>query len=263
MSRSSWRSRALPRSCASGAWGRCRWAFTVTKPGPASTPAACCTRAGSALRAERRSASRRARSTSRRCCSSSYRKRLHTPPLDGSLRRRDDPAGVPRLLHDVRPHGWGVLVVLLAVMMWHLHLSRTGFMVIAWPFTEMAVLLAALARDPAAQPAAVRARRRRSPASAMYSYNADYLFLPVPFVALCMGVLAPRRVRPGPWRAVAWRWIVAAAVDRRDARCCVYIAYHTETTASTRDSSAVTDTDQWQAGRRGGEHAHIIWRPRR
>src|SRR5581483_2250847 len=33
----------------------------------------------------------------------------------------------------------------LAVMTWHLHLSRTGFMVTAWPFVEMLVLVALFA----------------------------------------------------------------------------------------------------------------------
>ena len=79
--------------------------------------------------------------------------------------------------------------LLLAVMMWHLHLSRTAFMVSAWPLTEVATIwLLWLAL-----------RRRRmwlfGAAGAVhglgvYTYNADLLFLPVPFVAIAWSVFA-------------------------------------------------------------------------
>jgi 4-amino-4-deoxy-L-arabinose transferase-like glycosyltransferase len=71
----------------------------------------------------------------------------------------------------------------LAVMTWHLHLSRTGFMVTAWPFVEMLVLVALFA--------ALRARSVVLLALAgallglgVYTYNAYLLFVPVAFVPL-------------------------------------------------------------------------------
>lgn len=73
--------------------------------------------------------------------------------------------------------------LLLALMPWHLHLSRTGFMVQTWPFIEVAILWALFA-----------ALRRRSTilfvvAGALtglgvYTYNAFLLFLPVIAVVL-------------------------------------------------------------------------------
>ncbi len=72
---------------------------------------------------------------------------------------------------------------LLAVMMWHLHLSRTAFMVVSWPFAEVLVLWALW----------LPMRRRSIVLFAVagllhglgvYTYNAYLLFVPVPFVAL-------------------------------------------------------------------------------
>ncbi len=83
---------------------------------------------------------------------------------------------------------------LLTVMMWHLHLSRTAFMVVSWPFAEVLVLLALWL-----------AMRRRSivlfaVAGALhglgvYTYNAYLLFVPVPFVAIAWA-----SCREGGWR---------------------------------------------------------------
>ncbi len=72
---------------------------------------------------------------------------------------------------------------LLVFMMWHLHLSRTAFMVQVQPFIEMAVLCVL-----------VLALRRRSlplmvlagliAGAGVYVYNSYLLFLPVPLVAI-------------------------------------------------------------------------------
>lgn len=96
--------------------------------------------------------------------------------------------------------------LLLAVMTWHLHLSRTAFMVITWPFMEMLVLWALWA-----------ALRRRSVflfalAGALhglgvYSYNAYLLFVPVPFVALAWAMFYERG-----WRQRARFVLVDAAL---------------------------------------------------
>lgn len=76
-----------------------------------------------------------------------------------------------------------IAVAILAGLMWHLHLSRTGFMVTSWPLMEMLVLWALWW--------ALRGRRWQRFAVAgvvlglgVYSYNAYLLFVPVPFVAL-------------------------------------------------------------------------------
>jgi 4-amino-4-deoxy-L-arabinose transferase-like glycosyltransferase len=72
---------------------------------------------------------------------------------------------------------------LLAVMAWHLHLSRTAFMVQVQPFIELLVLLVLV----------LAIRRRRLVLFALagllagagvYVYNAYLLFLPVPLVAI-------------------------------------------------------------------------------
>jgi 4-amino-4-deoxy-L-arabinose transferase-like glycosyltransferase len=84
--------------------------------------------------------------------------------------------------------------LLLTIMMWHLHLSRTGFMVTAWPFMEMLVLWLLWT-----------AMRRRSGwlfvlagaahGLGVYSYNAYTLFLPVPFVAIAWWFFEQRTAR--------------------------------------------------------------------
>ena len=61
---------------------------------------------------------------------------------------------------DVRPHHGLFAAALLAIMPWHLHLSRTAFMVGAWPFIEMAILWALFRARGAAEHLGVRRRRR-------------------------------------------------------------------------------------------------------
>jgi 4-amino-4-deoxy-L-arabinose transferase-like glycosyltransferase len=77
---------------------------------------------------------------------------------------------------------------LLAVMMWHLHLSRTAFMVQVQPFVELAALLVL-----------VLALRRRSlwlygaagaiTGAGVYAYNSYLLFLPVPLIAIVFALI--------------------------------------------------------------------------
>lgn len=145
--------------------------------------------------------------------------------------------------------------LLLAVMMWHLHLSRTGFMVISWPFVEMAVLLALW-----------HAMRLRSltlfivagalTGLGVYTYNAYYLFLPLPFVALAW-TYAPRRT---------WRWrtllhgaafVVAAVIV--SVPMLVYIAGNYDDYRFHQKLVSITNSDQWKQADGAGEHAHLIW----
>jgi len=147
----------------------------------------------------------------------------------------------------------------LTVMTWHLHLSRTAFMVTAWPFAEMVVLwLLWLAL-----------RRRRlwlfAAAGAMhglaiYTYNADLLFLPVPFVAMAWWYVAER---------AAWRRLLVGAATFAAAALVVatpmivYVARHTDTYRFHERVVSVTNTQRWRdasvvgkgeiLGRRAGE----------
>ena len=145
--------------------------------------------------------------------------------------------------------------LLLAVMMWHLHLSRTGFMVISWPFVEMAVLLALW-----------HAMRLRSlllfvvagalTGLGVYTYNAYYLFVPLPFVAL-LWTDAPRRA----WRRrtllhVAGFVIAAVAVS---APMLLYIAGNYTDYRFHQKLVSLRNSDEWKQADGVGEHAHLIW----
>lgn len=78
-----------------------------------------------------------------------------------------------------------IAAAILTGLMWHLHLSRTGFMVTSWPLMEMLALGALWW--------AMRGRSWWQFAIAgivlglgVYCYNAYLLFVPVPFVALAL-----------------------------------------------------------------------------
>lgn len=95
--------------------------------------------------------------------------------------------------------------VLLAVMPWHLHLSRTGFMVGAWPCIEMAILWALFrVRE---HPSALRfAAVGLLIGLGVYTYNAYPLFLPVAATPFVYDLIAARR-HPDERR----RWAVRSA----------------------------------------------------
>ncbi len=131
---------------------------------------------------------------------------------------------------------------LLAIMPWHLHLSRTGFMVGAWPCIEMAVLWALFS---------VRARPtvwRYSAAGALvglgvYTYNAYPLFLPVIAVPFLYDLAAARE--PEARR----RWLVRTAAAALTALWATvlmvdYAARHEEYFWHHRDVS-VLSSDAW------------------
>ncbi len=148
--------------------------------------------------------------------------------------------------------------LLLTVMMWHLHLSRTGFMVIAWPLVEMAVLLALW-----------HAMRLRSLALfvlagaltglGLYTYNAFYLFLPVPFVAM-LWTYAPRSARPWRWRAVLHSGAFAVVAFAMSIPLLIYIKTDTHDYRFHQKLVSVTNSNRWKEADGVGEHAHLIWR---
>jgi 4-amino-4-deoxy-L-arabinose transferase-like glycosyltransferase len=151
---------------------------------------------------------------------------------------------------------------LLAIMPWHLHLSRTGFMVGAWPCIEMAILWALF-----------RARARPTTwgfagvglliGLGVYTYNAYALCLPVVAVPFLYDRAAARD------RSARRRWFVHGVVTMLTATWAAalmvgYAATHEEYFWHQRDVSVLYG-DPWQdaswparAGiltRRGGEWA--------
>lgn len=148
--------------------------------------------------------------------------------------------------------------VLLAVMTWHLHLSRTGFMVVAWPFAEMAVLLALW-----------HAMRLRSFALfvvagvltglGVYTYNAFYLFLPLPFVAMSWRYASwPRNWRRS-YRPIAFGAVFALTAVAVSLPMLQYIVNHTDDYRFHQKLVSLTDSEQWRQADGVGEHAHLIW----
>lgn len=88
----------------------------------------------------------------------------------------------------------GFAALILAIMTWHLHLSRTGFMVTTWPFMQMLALLLlwlALKR----QSIWLYAAAGLTAGLGVYTYNAYLLFLPVLFLAVAWWLAGARTPR--------------------------------------------------------------------
>jgi 4-amino-4-deoxy-L-arabinose transferase-like glycosyltransferase len=155
---------------------------------------------------------------------------------------------------------------LLAVMPWHLHLSRTGLMVQSWPCIEMVILWAVF-----------RARARPSVWAfagvglliglGIYTYNAYPLFVPVAAVPFLYDRAA------APDRAARRRWLVRVVVVSVTAAWAAalmvdYAARHEEYFWHHRDVS-VFHTESWRAASwpararilvaRGGEWAQGVF----
>jgi 4-amino-4-deoxy-L-arabinose transferase-like glycosyltransferase len=146
--------------------------------------------------------------------------------------------------------------LLLCVMTWHLHLSRTGFMVSAWPFIEVAVLFALF----------VGLRRRSLALMAVagllaglgiYSYNAYLLFLPVPVVPFLWLVVAPRAHLDRRWLAAGFVLFGGAAlfvaVPMID-----YVFNHGDTYHFHQRQVSVTHSEAWKGAGAGGK-ADLLW----
>jgi 4-amino-4-deoxy-L-arabinose transferase-like glycosyltransferase len=144
---------------------------------------------------------------------------------------------------------------ILAGMMWHLHLSRTGFMVTTQPFMELLVLLVLWQ--------ALRDGDWRWYACAgalfglgVYSYNAYTLFLPVPFAALAVAWLrAPRDERRERLARAALFAVIAAVVA---IPMIVYVItdYHTYHLHQT--VVGLTDSKQWHDASLWGK-PKLVW----
>ena len=147
-------------------------------------------------------------------------------------------------------------VAILAGLMWHLHLSRTGFMVTAQPLMQMLVLWTLF-----------EGLRRRSPwillvAGALYglgvySYNAYLVFVPVPLVALVLTLL---RERDREARMVLG-WGAAIFVSTAILVCLPMIQFvltDWDTYRLHQEVVGVTSTEEWDdAGVLG--KAEIFW----
>jgi len=135
--------------------------------------------------------------------------------------------------------------LLLSVMTWHLQLGRTGFMVITWPFIEVAALLALWVafRRRAAWPFLVAGALT---GLGLYTYNAYLLFVPVAFVPPVWWVLvdggAPERM--GRAAALALLFGVAALVMALP--LAQYAATHRAIYEHHQLVVGVTHTGQWQ-----------------
>jgi len=146
--------------------------------------------------------------------------------------------------------------LLLTVMMWHLHLSRTGFMVTTWPFMEMLVLWLLWV-----------AMRRRSGwlfvlagaahGLGVYSYNAYTLFLPVPFVAIAWWFFEQRTARERR------HWLRCALIFGLTALLAAmpmirYAREHEHTYRAHEKVVAVTYQASWREADALGK-AELIW----
>ena len=147
--------------------------------------------------------------------------------------------------------------LLLAVMMWHLHLSRTGFMVVAWPFAEMAVLWALW-----------HAMRLRSFALfvlagvltglGVYTYNAFYLFIPVPLTAMLWRYAPLPRRRSWSWRSLAYAAVFALTAIAVSIPMVQYIVDHNDDYRFHQKLVSLTHSEQWREADTG-ERTHLIW----
>src|SRR5205823_5217094 len=146
--------------------------------------------------------------------------------------------------------------LLLSVMTWHLHLSRTGFMVSAWPFIEMAVLFALFA--------ALRGRSFALIAVAgllaglgVYSYNAYLLFVPVLAVPFVWLVAAPPDHLDSPWLLGGFA-IFAGAALLVAVPMIDYAYQHGDTYHFHERQVAVTHSEAWNSAGFGGK-ARLLW----
>jgi 4-amino-4-deoxy-L-arabinose transferase-like glycosyltransferase len=144
---------------------------------------------------------------------------------------------------------------ILAGMMWHLHLSRTGFMVTTQPFMELLVLLVLW-----------QAMRRRNTAwfvaagalfgLGIYSYNAYTLFLPIPFVALAVEHFHVPRVERARHILRSLAFALAAVVVAIPMIVYVISDYHTYHVH--QEVVGLTDSQQWHDASIAGK-PKLVW----
>jgi 4-amino-4-deoxy-L-arabinose transferase-like glycosyltransferase len=147
-------------------------------------------------------------------------------------------------------------ILILAVMMWHLHLSRAGFMLNSWPFIEMAALAAIW----------FAMKKRTIPwfllAGALvglgvYSYNVYMLFVPVAFLPIAWMVVSQRsntaRIGAG---YMALLFAVAALLFAMPMLRFIY--NDTDFYRSHQRVVSVMNTERWEEGG-WGTRASMVW----
>lgn len=146
--------------------------------------------------------------------------------------------------------------LLLAIMTWHLHLSRTGFMVTTWPFMQMLTLLLlwlAVKR----QTIWLYAAAGLAAGLGVYTYNAYLLFLPalaVPIVWTFAGAgdaRARKRIAAGAAIACAAGLIAAWPLISWARNNSFEYRYH-------RTVVGVTHSDRWEDGS-FADRIDILW----
>jgi len=137
-----------------------------------------------------------------------------------------------------------IAAALLCVMTWHLHLTRTGFMIGSWPFMEMLVLWVLFA-----------GLRRRSlsllllagalTGLGVYSYNAYPLFLPVVAIAVAWEIARARTNQQRRLLALGGAALALAAVAVA-LPLLSFIVNHDKTYRVHEQVVAVTHSAEWK-----------------
>ncbi len=146
--------------------------------------------------------------------------------------------------------------LLLTFMTWHLHLSRTAFMVTAWPLMEMLVLWVLWTgfRRPAWWRFALAGAFW---GLGVYSYNAYVLFLPIPLVGI-VGSLAHARHTPAFSPLLRGAGLFVGAGIIAAVPMLVYIAANEATYREHQHVVSLTDSPEWKDAAAGGK-AELLW----
>jgi hypothetical protein len=147
-------------------------------------------------------------------------------------------------------------ILILAVMMWHLHLARTGFMLNSWPFIEVAALAAIW----------FAMKKRTIPwfllagavvGLGVYSYNVYMLFVPVAFLPIAWMVLS-ERTRSARIGAAYMALIFALAALLFAMPLVRFVYDNTDFYRGHQRSVSVIYTERWKEGG-WGTRTSMMW----
>lgn len=149
-----------------------------------------------------------------------------------------------------------IAAAILVGLMWHLHLSRTGFMVSSQPLMQMLVLWALFV-----------GLRRRSAwillgagilfGLGVYSYNAYLIFVPIPLAAIALTIWRERDTD----QRIVLGWGAAIFVSAALILCLPMVDYvlnDWDTYRLHQEVVGVTSTEEWEGAGVAGK-ADIIW----
>ncbi|MEX2227819.1 MAG: glycosyltransferase family 39 protein [Dehalococcoidia bacterium] len=146
--------------------------------------------------------------------------------------------------------------VILAVMTWHLHLGRTGFMVISWPFMEVAVLLALWLAFKHRRPELFVLAGSLT-GLGVYTYNAYLLFVPVAFVPVAW-MLFEQRNRTDRLRALYLAFAFAAVALLFALPLLRFMQEDSELYERHQRVVGVTHSEGWDDGSLA-DKADVLW----